>query len=61
MTLETALIVIALLFSSPVWIPFVFIIILAALAIIEVTLLAPVAGVLLIKNILTKNSEEKHN
>ena len=61
MTLETALIVIALLFSSPVWIPFVFIIILAALAIIEVTLLAPVAGVLSIKNILTKNSEEKHN
>ena len=61
MTLETALIVIALLLSSPVWIPFVFIIILAALAIIGGTLLAPVAGVLLIKNILTKNSEEKHN
>lgn len=57
---ETAWIIIALILTAPLWLPLVFIIILAALAIIEVTLLAPVAGVLSIKDILTKNSEEKH-
>ena len=57
---ETAWIIIALILTAPLWLPLAFIIILTVLMIIGGTLLAHVAGVLMIKNILTKNSEEKH-
>lgn len=51
---ETVWIIIALILTAPLWLPLVFIIILTVLMIIGGTLLAPVVGVLMIKNILTK-------